>query len=133
MAYTCIAVEPRDHVGLIRLDRPKALNALNAQLMSELALVRHGWMMLLVFAGLASAVFGAQESISQRGVSRRYRFLLVAAALCFLTSGIFPLGATSVIHISAIAAAFVLTVLAMYLFPTSAGRASVETQIRNHR
>ena len=37
MAYTCIATETRDHVGLIRLDRPKALNALNAQLLSELA------------------------------------------------------------------------------------------------
>ena len=37
MAYTCVVVETRDRVGLIRLDRPKALNALNAQLMSELA------------------------------------------------------------------------------------------------
>ena len=37
MAYTCIVVETRDHVGLIRLDRPKALNALNAQLLGELA------------------------------------------------------------------------------------------------
>lgn len=36
MAYTCIAVETRDHVGLIRLDRPKALNALNMTLMREL-------------------------------------------------------------------------------------------------
>ena len=36
MAYTCIAVESRDHVGLIRLDRPKQLNALNMALMREL-------------------------------------------------------------------------------------------------
>jgi hypothetical protein len=34
------------------------------------------------------------------------------------------LGAASLLHISAIAAAFVLSVLAMYLFPTNAGRAS---------
>ena len=36
MAYTCIATETRDHVGLIRLDRPRALNALNLDLMREL-------------------------------------------------------------------------------------------------
>lgn len=36
MANTCIAVETRDHVGLIRLDRPDALNALNQTLMDEL-------------------------------------------------------------------------------------------------
>lgn len=37
MAYTCIEVETREHVGLIRLNRPKALNALNKQLLDELA------------------------------------------------------------------------------------------------
>jgi enoyl-CoA hydratase/carnithine racemase len=37
MAYEMIVVETRDHVGLIRLDRPAALNALCAQLMAELA------------------------------------------------------------------------------------------------
>ena len=36
MAYTCITVEKRDHVGLITLDRPRALNALNSALMREL-------------------------------------------------------------------------------------------------
>ncbi|MGD1925359.1 MAG: enoyl-CoA hydratase [Paracoccaceae bacterium] len=37
MAYTCIECETREHVGLIRFDRPKALNALNTQLLNELA------------------------------------------------------------------------------------------------
>jgi len=37
MAYEMISVETRDDVGLIRLDRPKALNALNEQLLTELA------------------------------------------------------------------------------------------------
>ena len=36
MAYENIIVETREHVGLIRLNRPKVLNALNTQLMREL-------------------------------------------------------------------------------------------------
>lgn len=36
MAYENIIVETREHVGLIQLNRPKALNALNAALMREL-------------------------------------------------------------------------------------------------
>jgi enoyl-CoA hydratase len=37
MAYETIVVEIEDHVGLIRLNRPQALNALNSQLLGELA------------------------------------------------------------------------------------------------
>ena len=37
MAYETLIVETRDHVGLIRLNRPDALNALNTHLMTELA------------------------------------------------------------------------------------------------
>ncbi|NBR88814.1 MAG: hypothetical protein EBS68_02690 [Rhodobacteraceae bacterium] len=37
MAYETIIVEVEDYVALIRLNRPEALNALNAQVMSELA------------------------------------------------------------------------------------------------
>jgi enoyl-CoA hydratase/carnithine racemase len=36
MAYETLIVETRDHVGLIRLNRPDALNALNGKLMDEL-------------------------------------------------------------------------------------------------
>src|SRR6201987_3034968 len=37
MSYETILVEPRGRVGLIRLNRPQALNALNSQLNAELA------------------------------------------------------------------------------------------------
>ncbi|TCM87041.1 enoyl-CoA hydratase [Rhodovulum steppense] len=37
MAYKTLIVEIEDHVALIRLNRPDALNALNAELMAELA------------------------------------------------------------------------------------------------
>lgn len=37
MAYECIIVESKGPVGLIKLNRPDALNALNAKLMDELA------------------------------------------------------------------------------------------------
>jgi enoyl-CoA hydratase/carnithine racemase len=36
MAYENIIVETREHVGLIRLNRPQAMNALNTELMREL-------------------------------------------------------------------------------------------------
>jgi enoyl-CoA hydratase len=36
MAYETLIVETEDHVGLIRLDRPDAMNALNSELLGEL-------------------------------------------------------------------------------------------------
>jgi enoyl-CoA hydratase len=37
MAYSTLIVDTRDHVGLIKLNRPEALNALNSELLGELA------------------------------------------------------------------------------------------------
>jgi hypothetical protein len=93
------------------------------QLMSELALGPFGWAMLAAFAGLAAAAFGIQAALVAGGASKGFRLLLAAAALLFLAAGVFPLGATSEIHIAAIASAFVLSVLAMYLYPDMAGNA----------
>jgi hypothetical protein len=92
------------------------------QLMSELALGPFGWAMIIAFVGLALAVFGVWVAIAVSDSSVWLRLVLAASSLSFLAAGIFPLGATSEIHIAAIATAFVLSVLAMYLFPSSAGR-----------
>lgn len=94
------------------------------QLMSELALGPFGWAMIIAFAGLAVAVFGVRAAISVPETSFWLRLLLAASAVSFLAAGIFPLGATSEVHIAAIATAFVLSVLAMYAFPSGAGRAA---------
>jgi hypothetical membrane protein len=94
------------------------------QLMSELALGRYGWTMIFAFSGLAISTFGVQAAAGAHGASRWLRMILVAAAALFLAAGVFPLGDTSELHIAAIATAFVLAVLAMYLYPSIAGRAS---------
>jgi hypothetical protein len=94
------------------------------QLMSELALGPYGWTMFLAFAGIAIALAGLQFSIAKLGATHALRGLLILAAAFFLAAGVFPLGETSTIHISAIAAAFVTAVLSMYLFPSLAGRAA---------
>ncbi len=94
------------------------------QLMSELALGAHGWTMFFAFAGIGFALAGLQFSIATLGASLVLRALLILAAIFFLAAGIFPLGESSMTHISAIAAAFMAAVLAMYLFPTLAGGAA---------
>ena len=94
------------------------------QLMSELALGEHGWVMFVAFLGLAMAILGIQAGVKSCGGSRDYRVLLGTTAASFLAAGVFPLGETYLIHISAVGIAFVLSVLAMYLFPSAAGRAS---------
>ena len=87
------------------------------QLISELALGQHGWAMFVAFLGLATANLGVISAIAKFGGSHGYRVLLGVAALLFLTAGIFPLGATSLIHITAIATAFVLSVPCDVPFP----------------
>ena len=96
----------------------------SSQLMSELALGRYGGAMVMAFGGLALSMMGIQVSVAALGATIALRAILIASSTLFLVSGLFPLGSTSDIHIAAIASAFVLSALAMYLFPTMAGRAS---------
>jgi len=95
------------------------------QLMSELALGPYGWAMLPAFSFLAIAAFGLQAAIGTFGGKLLLRLTLLTAALCFLASGLFPLGTHSELHILFIASAFVASVLAMYLFPSLSGAAGV--------
>jgi hypothetical protein len=94
------------------------------QLMSELALDHHGGAMFFAFAGFAVAFTDIQFSIARLGAHWLLRALLALSAVCFLAAGIFPLGETALEHIVAIACAFVTAVIAIYLFPSLAGRAA---------
>ena len=96
----------------------------SSQLMSELALGRYGGAMLLAFAGIAVAVAAIAFGIAPLGASPGLRLLFIVSAAFFLAAGIFPLGETSLIHIGAIAMAFVVCVLAIYLYPSLAGKAA---------
>lgn len=44
---------------------------------------------------------------------------IVFAAFCFVGAGVFPLGATTDVHIPLVAFAFIASGLAMYLLPTN--------------
>jgi hypothetical protein len=92
------------------------------QLMSELALGRHGWAMLIAFLSLAGAVFGVQAAAGGAPVLRG---LFLAAGLCFVSAGVFTLDRDATMHIASVALAFVLSVLAIYLFPRLAGPTAV--------
>ncbi len=89
------------------------------QLMSELAQGPHGDFMIAAFSGLAAAMVGILVAVDALGAGAAVRLLMLAAAVAFLASGIFPLGATSEIHITAIAVAFVFSGLIMYLLPSA--------------
>ena len=94
------------------------------QLMSELALGPYGEVMVLAFTAIAAALAAIVLALGRLGAGWPVRVALGLASICFALSGAFPLGASSTIHIAAIAIAFVTAVLAMYLFPSMAGPAA---------
>lgn len=61
MTYETILLETRDRVGLITLNRPQALNALNAQLVSE---VNHALDTLEADAHIGCVVLTGSKKLS---------------------------------------------------------------------
>ena len=64
----------------------------SSQLMSELALGTHGWSMMVAFFCLALSMLGLQMGLGSQSTTLALRLVFVAAALCFLGAGVFPLG-----------------------------------------
>ena len=64
MAYECILVETRGAVGLVTLNRPQALNALNATLMNELSAALDGFE---ADAGIGAVVITGSEKAFAAG------------------------------------------------------------------
>jgi peptidoglycan/LPS O-acetylase OafA/YrhL len=87
------------------------------QLMSELALGRHGSFMLLAFSSFALSVFTAQNGLHRRKSPAIIRLFLLVAAISLLGAGVFRLGSSTELHITLVAIAFVLIVLVMFLLP----------------
>jgi hypothetical protein len=88
------------------------------QLMSELAIGAKGEVMLFAFLALAISPLSLAVGLSFRGAHLALKVVLAFAALCFAGAGIFPLGATTEIHVALVALAFIASGVAMYLLPT---------------
>lgn len=88
------------------------------QLMSELALGYHGGLMLAAFCSIALSLLALALGAGKPKSLTLLSGILTFAALCFLGAGIFPLGATSEIHILLVAAAFIAVGVAMYIAPS---------------
>ncbi len=91
------------------------------QLMSELALGQHGWAMLPAFFSFALSVMGLQVAVRRFRASGLLQAVLLGAAVALVGAGIFPLGQATVLHVGLVAFAFILLVLAIYLFPSQVG------------
>jgi hypothetical protein len=83
------------------------------QLMSELALGRHGDLMLWAFLAFALSVASAINLLAHPVI----KLLLGLASLSLAGAGIFTLEVATTLHVALVAFAFVLLVLSMYLTP----------------
>ncbi|MFQ6024448.1 MAG: DUF998 domain-containing protein [Acidiferrobacterales bacterium] len=91
------------------------------QLMSELALGRHGWAMLPAFCCFALSIIGLQVEVRRFRASGLLKAMLLGAAVALVGAGIFRLGQATELHVGLVAFAFVLLILAIYLFPSQVG------------
>ncbi len=87
------------------------------QLMSEMALGKHGSFMLIAFLSFSISVFFTQSILVTYKNNLLARVLLIIASFSLAGAGLFKLGSYTELHISLAALAFVLIVLSMYLIP----------------
>lgn len=91
------------------------------QLMSELALGRHGQFLVIAFLALAAAAGAVSLSLFSSGSPVAISLLPAAAAASFVGAGLVSLGASIEIHVFFVAAAFILCGLSMCLLPIKVG------------
>jgi hypothetical protein len=87
------------------------------QLMSELALGRHGNFMFLAFFSFALSVSAVQIGLYHLKSPTIIQLFLVIAAISLFGAGVFRLDRNAEIHIAFVAIGFILIVLVMYLLP----------------
>ena len=87
------------------------------QLMSELALGRHGNLMIFAFFSFAASVFTAQIGLHRCKSPIIIKLFLITASISLSGAGVFDLNNAAVLHIVLVAIAFVLIVFVTYLLP----------------
>jgi hypothetical protein len=98
--------------------------SLSTNLISEHALHRFGSAMIVAFLGLAGSFVGLHVAVCQTGGTGILRAALLTSAIGFIASGVITLDMSVALHLASAIVAFGSSLLAMYLFPTDAGRAS---------
>jgi hypothetical protein len=101
--------------------------SLSTNLISEHALHRFGSAMIVAFLGLASSFVGLDAAVSRVGGTRVLRTALLSSAAGFVASGVITLDMSVALHLASAIFAFGSSLLAMYLFPTDAGKAASTT------
>ena len=87
------------------------------QLMSELALGKHGSLMVLGFFSFSIAVFVAQQILAAYKNNSLVRILLVFSSFSLAGAGLFKLDDYTMLHVALVSIAFVLIVMSMCLVP----------------